>query len=125
MKSLSEILFEKLVINKNTKIKEKDSEDPTTWEEGDILCAIGGWEMVLVDFYKIIKSTGKSFVVKELKQKIVSGNGMRGKCVAIEDEFESDAKEIKCRINKYNSVKIDSSSARLWDGEPVYFDRMN
>ena len=125
MKDINIFLSEKLNINKDTTIIDKKRDDPTTWKEGDILVTIGGYNMILVDFYKIIKSTGKSFKVKELKKKNVSGNGWQGECVAIENEFESDAKEINCRITKYGGLKIDGHYANLWSGEPVHYDHMD
>ena len=68
MNNLSDYILEKLSINKDTEVREK-TDDPSTWSEGDILVTIGGYNMILVDFYKIIKATGKSFKVKELKKK--------------------------------------------------------
>lgn len=124
MNNLSDYILEKLSINKDTEVREK-TDDPSTWSEGDILVTIGGYNMILVDFYKIIKATGKSFKVKELKKKNVSGNGWQGECVAIENEFEPNAKEITCRITKWGGLKIDDHHASLWNGKPVHYDHMD
>lgn len=127
MKNLSDILLEKLVVNTKSEAENIDPEDPTKWIVGDVLVTTGGYSMLLVHFYKITKATGKSFKVRELKQKIVSGNGMQGKCVAIRNEFIDD-KEIQCRIVTRGSkahVKIDDHYAKLWDGEPEYFDHLD
>lgn len=124
MKNLNNYIFEKLKIDKDSEYKEK-SDDPTTWEVGDILVTSGGYNMILVDFYKIIKKTGKSFIVKELKKKNVSGNGWQGECVAIENEFDDRAQELRVRINKWNSVKIEDHYASYWDGKPVHYDHMD
>lgn len=125
MKQIDKFIIEKLHLNKDTKTTEKKVDDPTTWDVDDILVTIGGYNMILVDFYKIIKSTGKSFKVKELEKKNVSGNGWQGECVPVEDKFEKDAQEITCRINKWGDVKIDDHHARLWDGKPVHYDHMD
>ena len=124
MKNLVEILLEKLHLNNDTEMK-KDIDDPTTWSEGDILVRSGGYNMILVDFYKITKAMGKSFRVRELKKKNVSGNGWQGECVPIEDEFDPHSKELMCRITKYNSLKIDDGYAHLWDGKPCHYDHLD
>jgi len=126
MKNLNIFITEKLKLDKDTEYKERKPDDPTSWEAGDILVATGGYNMILVYFYKIIKRVGtKSFVVRRLKDKKVSGNGWTGECVAIENEFDPREKEITVRINKYNSVKIEDHYARLWDGKPEHYDHMD
>jgi hypothetical protein len=126
MKDLNIFISEKLKLDKNSEYKEKKVDDPTTWDEGDILVTSGGYNMVLIYFYKIIKKVGtKSFIVRQLKQKKVSGNGWQGECVPIENEFDQSEKEITVRINKYNSLKIEDHYARLWDGKPEHYDHLD
>ncbi len=127
MKDINTYINEKLVINKdsiNTPIKDKKADDPTTWDIGDILVVSSGYNMILVDFYQIIRKTNKSFVVKELKKKIVSGDGWQGECVPLQNEFYRND-ELSIRINKYNRVKIDGHYASLWNGKPAFFDHMD
>ena len=125
MKDINNYIVEKLHIDKNTKLSApSDPKDPKTWRAGDILVVIGGYSMVLVDYYQIMRATGKSFIVRHLKDKIVSGSGQRGESVPVEGEFE-DNKDIQVRINKYNEVSIDGHYASLWDGKPQAFDHMD
>lgn len=124
MQRLDRYIVEKLRINKDTVNKEQDPDDPTDWQEGDILVTSGGYNMVIIDFYKITKRGNRSFKVKELKQKIVKGNGMQGECIAL-DEFEKGATELTARITKYNRVKIDGNYASIWSGKPIHFDHMD
>ena len=126
MKNLNNYIIEKLKLNDNIKTQtEKKVDDPTTWDVGDIVVATWGYSMTIVDFYQIIKATGKSFTLRELEQKIVHGDGQRGESVPIEGKFNEREKPINVRINKYGSVKIDRAYCRLWTGQPVSFDHMD
>lgn len=128
MYNISEYLFEKLHVNKDVKNIERKVDDPTTWQKGDILVTTGGYNMILVDFYEITAATGKSFKLKKLKDKIVSGNGMQGECIPDEGHYDTREPEQTVRINKYNSVKVGGTYghyARLWDGKPEHFDHMD
>lgn len=124
MRGIDEFLFEKLHLRKDIQTKKVDLDDPSGWQVGDILVSQWGYSMVIVDFYEIIKSTGKTFVLRQLKDDIVSGNGMQGKSVPVEGKYEDD-KEHRVRVNKYNRVKIDGAYLSLWNGEPVSFDHMD
>ena len=118
-------LTEKLHLNKGMK-SQVDYDDPSTWDVGDILVAQWGYDMTIVDFYEITKITGshKTFTLKNLKNKIVSGNGMQGTCVPEEGKYEND-KELRARVTKYNRAKVDGEYLSLWSGKPVHFDHMN
>ena len=124
MNSLSEYILEKFKISKDITSHESDPDDPTTWGVGDILFTSWGYDMTIVDYYEIIKATGKSFVVKHLKDKIVSGSRQRGESMPILGEYESD-KEIRCKISKYNYLKIDGEFAHLWNGKSQHTDTMD
>lgn len=125
MKDINLYITEKLHLNKDMKSK-VDYDDPSGWQVGDILVGQWGYSMIIVDFYEIIKTTGshKTFVLKKLKEKIVSGSGMQGTSVPDEGKYEDD-KEIRARVNKYNRVKVDNAYLSLWNGEPVHFDHMD
>ena len=126
MKSIFDFITEKLSLDSNIKINNKDkSDDPTTWEVGDIIYTHWGYSMVIIDYYEIVKATGKSFVVKHLKDEVVSGDGQRGESMPVKGEYEDGGKEIRCRINSRGSVKIDDGYAYLWDGKPKAFDHMD
>jgi len=126
MKELNLYITEKLHVGAGMKSEKIEDDDPRAWNEGDILVSQWGYNMTIVDFYEIVKTTPsrKTFIVKQLKDKIVSGNGMQGKAVPVKGEYKSN-EEIRARVNKYNRVKIDHSSLSLWNGEPVYFDHLD
>ena len=128
MKNLNNYISEKLVIDDNVKTHKPDPKDPFTWAVGDILVCTWGATMSLVEFYRITKFSGKTFELKELKKKFVSGSAMQGKCIAI-DEIDPRGETVKARIGKNNSVKKSNTTSaqflRLWDGEPEWEDHMD
>jgi len=127
MKAIDKFLVEKLHIDDKADPKQKSKrDDPTQWKVGDIVTAVFHYSMTLVEFYEIIKATGKSFTFKKLKHKIVSGNGMQGTCEPIPGEYdERDSKPVTARINKWGSVKIRDYYCYWWDGKPEHFDHMD
>ena len=126
MKQIDEYINEKLVINKG--LGTLDPKDPYTWTIGTVLVCTWGAGMSLVDFYKITKFSGKTFELKELKKKFVSGDSMQGTCVAT-DEIDPHGETIKARIGKGNYVKksntITPQYLHLWDGKPQWEDHMD
>lgn len=126
MKEIRKFLIEKLVINKDTIEKKPKRNDPLQWKVGDIVVATYHYSMTLVDFYEIIKATGKSFTFRKLKDKVVSGNSMQGTCVALPGEYDDrEEKDVTARINKYGSVKIRDYYCSWWDGTPEHFDHLD
>lgn len=120
MINLNEFISEKLHINADSKPKEADA---TTHKVGDVLYGQGGWSMILPHFYQVISRTAKSYRVKELKQKIVSGGGFQGEVEPIRNEFK-DNKEYRCVVSKYG-LKIDGHRVELWDGKPKQYDHLD
>ena len=127
MKTIDKFLVEKLHIDDKVDSKSKPKRnDPTQWKVGDIVTAIFQYNMTLVDFYEIIKATGKSFTFKKLKQEIVSGSGMQGTCQPIIGKYdERENKPITARINKWGNVKIRDYHCYWWDGKPEHFDHLD
>lgn len=122
MKSINLYIIEKLHIDKDTQVYDKSK--PTNWEVGDIIVGIDSGNTVWINFYKIVKVLGKSFDVRQLKEKIVKGDGQRGESVPELDKYESN--EIKrIRINKFGSAKIGYEYCYIWSGNPVAFDHMD
>jgi len=121
MIDLTEFISEKLHINADSKPKEADA---TTHKIGDILFGSGGYTMILPHFYQVISRTAKSYKVKELKQKIVSGGGFQGEVEPIRNEFKDDT-IYKCVVSKYGNLKIDGHQVNLWDGKPKQYDHLD
>ena len=111
---------------KDAKYLEKDPNDPSTWEVGDILSGTFGYSMILPRFYKIIKRTAKSFTVVRLEGKIVSGhrNGQWEE-IATDDLYDENEPPITARINKHGTVHVKDVYVTLWDGKPIYGDDMD
>lgn len=129
MKSISKFVIEKLIINKDTKNIKRETNDPTTWQIGDILCGTWGYSMTLPEWYQIVKKTPKGFGVVELSSKIIKGS-RNGQWEEIPDESKREkdlqGKVINCRIKKYGGLKIENTWVHLWDGEtPLHGDDMD
>lgn len=91
---------------------------------GMILSAPYHYSVRIPHFYEVIGVKGKStIIVLELEQKNVSSDsyGRNGTCVPIPGKFEKNAKEIKCRINKYGYIRIEDKYTYEWDGKPESF----
>lgn len=69
-------------------------------------------------FYKVVGLKGKTVIVRELKQKLVSGCYQYGSVMPIVDEFDPRKDEIKCRLTKNNDIKIEKRYTYIWKGEP-------
>ena len=128
MKELNLYITEKLHLNKDIKTaEERDKSKPENWEVGDIIYSNFSYSMIIINFYKIVKISGKTFTFRKLKDKIVSGNGQAGKSVPIPDEFDQkETEEKRARINKFGDVKLDNYTYCYdGDGKPVTFDHMD
>ena len=128
MKQLDKYIIEKLHLNKDIETaEERDKSKPENWEVGDIIYSNFSYSMIIIDFYKIVKISGKTFTFRKLKDKIVSGNGQAGKSVPIPDEFDTkETEEKRARINKFGDVKLDKYTyCYYWNGEPVAFDHLD
>ena len=130
MINITDFIYEKLVIGNNLdNFENKDPNNPTTWEEGDILAGTWGYSMIIPAFYKIVKKTPAGFNVVELSKKVVKGS-YNGQFEEVPDDskLEKDlkGKVIRCRIKKGNYVKVDNKVfVHLWDGKPVWGDDMD
>lgn len=122
MKQIKDYIIEKYLINNDVKDESARSDDPSTWNTGDILVGIMSYSMVLVKFFKIVRRTAKKFVVVELEDKVVKGNSLQGQCIA---DPSQEGKTREGRLNKWGTLVIDSYRCKLWDGEPVWFDHLD
>lgn len=104
--------------------------DPTIPQVGDILCCSWGYNMTLVDFYKVVKITpsGKSVSVIQLGSECVDGEaGYYGHVMPTKDEYGPVIKNK--RIANWGdgySIKISSCQhASTWNGKKQYFNKMD
>ena len=89
---------------------------------GMILSAPYSYSARIPYFYEVVGVKGKStIIVRELEQKIVSGDSQNGTCVPIPGKFDKNSKEISCRINKYGDIRIEGRYTYEWSGKPESF----
>ena len=89
---------------------------------GMILSAPYSYSARIPCFYEVVGVKGKStIIVRELEQKIVSGDSQNGTCVPIPGKYEKKSPEIKCRINKYGDIRIEGRYTYEWSGKPESF----
>ena len=91
---------------------------------GDILYGSWGYEQTNVDFYEVVKVSGRKITLALLAQKCKEDGWLRGHCVPVPGNYiglpftrlaqSYDGKSAYVRIH-------DSSSASLWDGRPQYW----
>jgi hypothetical protein len=90
---------------------------------GSILYSSWGYEQTNIDFYEVTKLIGKCTVeLRELAQIAEQHDycAFSGKTRPIPSNYIEQP--IKKRVNEYGRVKISScQSARLWDGEGLYY----
>ncbi|NQS89665.1 hypothetical protein HQ584_07755 [Patescibacteria group bacterium] len=92
---------------------------------GDTFVCRWGHIDQIVDFYKVIKATDKTVVIKKLKNKVVKKlrrNGPAGSNLVRPGKGfkEGNNPEMRKRIQDDGSLRITGYSyARKWDGKPV------
>lgn len=98
---------------------------PHTLKIGDVLVSSWGYSMTLVDFYEVIEITKHGATLEKIGDTLVTGEaGYSGTLVA--DPAQRTGKTLKVRVPADNSPKVrDNGWARVWDGKPCYFNRMD
>jgi len=90
---------------------------------GDIFVCQWGYIDKIVGFYKIIKKTKKTVVIKKLKGKVVKRLPGRYEVLLVPtNEFDekADKPEMRKKIQDDGSLMIKSYAwAYKWDGKPV------
>ena len=102
---------------------------------GDIVYTSWGYSMTLVDFYQVIRTTASKVELRSIQQKTVAYDGyLSGRVVPIADEFFQDGGPYSVQPGQLCAVKEkyiiipsypgarDKNRARLWNGQPVYFN---
>lgn len=131
MRSLRDILLEKLDIN-DIPLKEIPDfcDDPEYFNVGNILVSVFSYSMTLVTFYKIEKKIGKkTFLLQPIKEKIVSGDGMQGKCVP-DEHCIAYGEPIKVMASRRDGKLREGKSSGyhsmyLWNDKPVWFTNLD
>lgn len=119
MIDIKEYIFEKFRINKDTDLRDKESDptDDSNWSKGDIIVAHG----FRIEFYKIESRTASQFKLLELGTKLVDGYYNSATYKAVPHGHPKDQKIVK-GIKTKNGFSIDKykyNYVHLWDGNPV------
>lgn len=106
--------------------KAKTAEAVANRKVGDIYVETYGYNMTLNNFYQVVGLVGKQSVeVREIGSIVVDGDaGYQGTEIPAIDSFMKDAKTTTRRIVD-GRIATDHRGARLWDGEPCRFNRMD
>jgi hypothetical protein len=91
---------------------------------GDIYYSSWGYEQTNIDFYQVVKVSGKSTVeLRQISQETVKdseySHGMACEVVAVKDSFLSE-ETITKRVGQYGINLNSYASASKWDGTPKY-----
>lgn len=95
--------------------------------EGDVLVCVFGYVDKIVDFYRVVKGTRRTVLLRKLKNKVVRAvhrDGPAGANLVVPgDEFDDGSWRggaIRKKIRDDGSVRIVSYGwARKWNGEPI------
>ncbi len=112
---------ERRTANKAERKREKD-QFKHDLKVGDILYSSWGYDQTNIDFYQVIKTTGKSVLIQEIKSDMIDTTGYdSGKVVPVKDSFVEKEKAMMKRVQKGNYIRIASFAlASPWDGQPCH-----
>ena len=97
-----------------------------TLKVGDILVSSWGYNMTIVNFYRVVKLVGaKSVKIEKLTSNTIRGDSWSGHSVP-NLEISGQLMEKSYRELNGQSVKISSSEfARPWNGKPMFFNHLD
>lgn len=98
---------------------------------GTIFSASWGYDMTIVEYWQVVKRTGKSVYVRPIASK-TDGDGHAGNATPIKDSFTSST-ATRCVLkgnpqdttNKSVYININGHHGRVWDGKPNYYNTMD
>ena len=109
----------------NSLVKDYSNNETKTGDDvevGDILYVSWGYDMTIVDFYRVIQRKKASINLEKLESKEVSSNKVMPIDKVVPDSVV-DGKTF--RISRYGVCKIDGRTARYWKGNPMYSSDMD
>jgi hypothetical protein len=90
-------------------------------ETGDIYVCTWGYNMTNVDFYQVVRCTGRSVYLQKLETEKIPNGFLTGHMTPIRDRFVSD--EFRKVLGEDRSIRLKSyAKASLWDGKPTYYN---
>lgn len=128
-KLLIDSISEKLSIDSISLEKEESTDNIEEFKVGDILVSTFSYTMTIVEFFKIVKKSGKkTFYLQPIAQEVVSGDSMQGKC-APKQPIAYAGKEEKFMGSRDGKLRGGKSPGYrpmyTYIGDPVYFDHMD
>lgn len=120
-----------VLIGKKTVSKTRGFTDFPNVVPGTIFVVSWGYDMTIVDYYQVVKRTGKSVYVRPIAAN-KDGGGWSGTTTAVKDSFTS-ATATRCllkgnpkdKTNESVYINIDDHLGRVWDGKPKYYNTMD
>lgn len=97
--------------------KQRQNEQVAALKVGDVFYTSWGYDQTNIEYFKIVKISGKRITVKEVYQNTVSTGFDSGNCVPRQD-FIKDAKDVIVGICKHGGFQIEGHYAKIWDGKP-------
>ena len=91
-------------------------------EVGQILYTSWGYDQTNVDFYQVVKVSGKRAYVREIKQSMQPGSemGLTATTVApVADDFCNE-ETLVVGVSNYGTYSVDGHHASKYDGKPKY-----
>ena len=126
MKTIQDLVNERLHINQNTSTEQVDITDPNNWVPGDILVGKYTYGKTnyhkgtkIIRFYKIISKKDTKLNLVELKKNILKGDKKNGICEPnLDVELEKDSAKIQ---GNYSPVTSDSFVLKYWNKNPIEY----
>lgn len=112
--------------SQNSLVKDYSNNDTKTAQDvevGDILYTSWGYDMTIVDFYRVTERKKASIRLEALAHKAVSGEPGNNEIVPIDKVVPDENVDGKLfRLTKYGVCQIDGHTARYWNGKPKYYN---
>lgn len=86
---------------------------------GSIFYTCWGYDQTNVDFYKVMKISGKRITVRRLANDTTETGFMSGNTAPGSDFHPFDKKEYIVGITKCSNFQIDGHHAGIWDGKEI------
>ena len=112
--------------SQNSLVKDYSNNDTKTAQDvevGDILYTSWGYDMTIVDFYRVIERKKSSIKLEALKRKFTSDRKVVPTDSVVAD-YNVDGKLFRLN-NNYGVCKVRGHVASYWKGNPLYFNDMD
>lgn len=125
------ISHEVVLIGKKSTVKTSGFTDFPNIVPGTIFSASWGYDMTIVEYWQVVKRTGKSVYVRPIASK-TDGDGHAGNATPVKDSFTSST-ATRCVLkgnpqdttNKSVYININGHHGKVWDGKPNYYNTMD